>query len=71
MVDRVVVDAKRIFSGIAETSVVEKCARQAVAELWDTSMKVTAFVPVLALRRVGELLSQPASPDPTVNRTGR
>lgn len=56
MIDRVIVDARRVYRGMAEPSVLERHARQAVADLWDTSLTVTAFVPVLALRRVGEVL---------------
>lgn len=53
---RVVADAKRFHHDLAE-DVVEQCARQAVTELWTGSIKVTTFVPLLALRRVRETLA--------------
>ena len=54
--ERVVVEAKRAFGGWAEEPRVEQCAREAVADLWRDSIAVTAFVPVLALRLVREML---------------
>ena len=32
----------------------ELCAREAVADLWQDSIKVKTFVPVLALRQIRE-----------------
>jgi hypothetical protein len=52
----VVDDAKRLYQ-LADDAALEQCARQAVAELWGDSIKVTAFVPLLALRRVRETLA--------------
>jgi len=52
----VLADAKRAFGGQADEAVLERFATDAVAELCDGSIKVTTFVPVLAMRRVRDLL---------------
>ncbi len=39
MTQRVLADARRAFDG-ADTSVLERCASKAVAELWSESIKV-------------------------------
>lgn len=49
---RVVIDAKRTFGTVADEEFIERCARDAVEELWRDSVKVTSFVPVLAMRRI-------------------
>jgi hypothetical protein len=51
---KVVVDAKRSFGTVAEESFIERCAQDAVEEIWRESVKVTSFVPVLAMRRIRE-----------------
>ena len=56
MTARVFADAKRAFSGKADEAVLERMAGDAVDELCRGSIKVTTFVPVLAMRRVRELL---------------
>jgi hypothetical protein len=55
MTARVLADARRSFNGI-DDAVLEQFAREAVAELCGDSIKVTTFVPVLAMRRVRDLL---------------
>jgi hypothetical protein len=62
MTARVFADAKRAFGGLADDVILERFARDAVGELCDGSIKVTTFVPVLAIRRVRDLIEgQPAS----------
>ena len=58
MSDRVVADAKRLYGGLVNDVVLEQRAREATAEMWSDSIKVTHFVPVLALRRVREKLAE-------------
>lgn len=53
---RVLVDAKRNFEGIADDAFLEAAAREAVSELWQDSVKVTSFIPVLAMRRMREIV---------------
>lgn len=53
---RVLADAKRAFGDIADEAVLERITRDAVDELCRGSIKVTTFVPVLALRRVRDLI---------------
>jgi hypothetical protein len=55
---RVVTDAKRAFSSLSDDARVERVARQAVDEFWQAQVKVTTFIPVLAIRRVRDLLEQ-------------
>jgi hypothetical protein len=57
LTNRVVADAKRAFRDVADEQVIERLTREAVAELCDDSIKVTAFVPVLAIRRVRDLIA--------------
>lgn len=54
---RIVIDAKRAFDGVADEAVIEKLAEQAVRELWKDSIKVTTFVPVLAMRRIRDIVN--------------
>ncbi len=58
MSDRVVADAKRLYGGLVSDVVLEQRAIAATAEIWTDSIKVTHFVPVLALRRVREMLAE-------------
>ncbi len=58
MTARVFADAKRTYSHLADEAMLERCSRQAVDELVCDSTKVTTFVPVLALRRVRDLLEK-------------
>ncbi len=55
---RVVLDAKRAFSNGRDEERVERVARQAVEEFWSGKVKVTTFIPVLAIRRIRDLLEQ-------------
>ncbi len=57
MSDQVVADAKRLYGSFVNEVVLEQRAREATAEIWTDSIKVTHFVPVLALRRVRETLA--------------
>jgi hypothetical protein len=62
MTARVLADAKRTFSDVVDEAVLERFARDAVDELCRGSIKVTTFVPVLAMRRVRDRLqSGPAA----------
>jgi hypothetical protein len=58
MSDQVVADAKRLYGSLVNEVVLEQRAREATAEIWTDSIKVTHFVPVLALRRVREKLAE-------------
>ena len=54
MTARVLADAKRAFSNLADEAVLERFARDAVDELCRGSIKVTTFVPVtLSFMRFG------------------
>jgi hypothetical protein len=55
---RVVLNAKRAFSTGRNEERIERVARQAVEEFWSNKVKVTTFIPVLAIRRVRDLLEQ-------------
>jgi hypothetical protein len=57
---RVVLDAKRAFSTGRNEERIERVARQAVEEFWSdqVQVKVTTFIPVLAIRRIRDLLEQ-------------
>jgi len=54
---RLVADAKRSYEGELDDDVLEQCARDAVREIWHDSVTVTTFVPVLAMRRMQEIVS--------------
>lgn len=54
---RVLADAKRSFSSLADEAMLERITNVAVDEFFSNTMKVTTFVPVLALRRVRDLLA--------------
>jgi len=58
MTARVIADANRTFSHLGDEVLLERCAEQAVNELYRDSTRVTTFVPVLALRRVRDLLEK-------------
>lgn len=55
--DRVVADARRLFRDQAAESVIDASARRAVDEFTRNPVRLTTFVPLLALRRTGELLT--------------
>jgi hypothetical protein len=52
MTTRVLNDAKRTYGEVTDDAFLERCASDAVAEIWGASIKVTTFVPVLAMRLV-------------------
>lgn len=56
MTARVLTDAKRAFGDQVEDPLLERYAQEAVASLWQDSIRVTTFVPVLALREIREML---------------
>ncbi|MGH2558185.1 MAG: hypothetical protein ACRDJH_03900 [Thermomicrobiales bacterium] len=56
VVARVLVDAKRAYTGLVDEAFLERCAREAVEELWGDAIKVRSFVPVLAYRRVRDIV---------------
>ncbi|MGH2535100.1 MAG: hypothetical protein ACRDJW_22790 [Thermomicrobiales bacterium] len=56
VVDRVLVDAKRAYIGVVDEAFLERCSREAVEELWGDAIKVRNFVPVLAFRRVRDIV---------------
>jgi hypothetical protein len=56
MTARVLSDARRAFGDRADEHVLEHYTSQAIAGLWRDSIKVTTFVPVLALRQVRDML---------------
>ena len=58
MTARVLNDATRTFGDAADVPFLELCAREAVADLWQDSIKVKTFVPVLALRQIREAVEQ-------------
>ena len=58
MTQRVVIEAKRIYESVADEAFLERCAKRAVKELWRDSIKVTNFVPVLAMRQVRESVDE-------------
>ena len=55
--NRLVIDAKRDIGAGADDQFLEYCARAAVREVWHDSVRVTTFVPVLAMRRMREMVS--------------
>ncbi len=57
IVARVVTDAKHLYRDLADEVVLEQCAHRAMDEIWTSSIRVTSFVPVLALRQIREVLA--------------
>jgi hypothetical protein len=66
---RVVLDAKRAFSAGRDEERIERVARQAVEEFWSDNVKVTTFIPVLAIRRIRDLLEQQSDNFSTTSAT--
>lgn len=58
LVDRVTSDAVLFYGNRADEGELQRHAEHAVDEICNSPVKVTAFVPILALRRVGELLDE-------------
>jgi hypothetical protein len=50
--------AKLYYRGRAEPSILEYWARDAVDELWSDDVRVTRFIPALALRDVGARVAE-------------
>ncbi len=55
--ERVMIDARRAFSTLPDDTL-EGVVRGAVSDLWSDSVKVTSFIPVLAMRSVRESVEQ-------------
>jgi hypothetical protein len=58
MAVRVQHDAQRAFGDVADDVLLERYARDAVDDLWQDSIKVKTFVPVLALRQIRDMLEE-------------
>ena len=58
--NRLIVDAKRDIGVGADDRFLEQCAHEAVREVWHDAVRVTTFVPVLAMRRMREMVSSRA-----------
>jgi hypothetical protein len=56
MAVRVLKDARRAYGDKVEVEQLQLYAEAAVADLWRDSIKVTTFVPVLAMRLIREML---------------
>lgn len=55
---RTAAEADLAFGDLIEPAVLECLAQEAIDELWDGPLKVTAFVPLLALRRIREKVAE-------------
>lgn len=51
-------NAKLYYHGRVEPAVLEYWARDAVAELWSDDVRVTRYIPTLALREVGARVAE-------------
>lgn len=58
---RIVKDAKRSLTNPGDAIVIERYVSMVVDELYGDSIKVTTFVPVLAMRRVRDLVEVDAT----------
>ena len=56
VVERVLEEVRRAFDGF-DPSFLERVTREAVDELWGESIRVTSFVPVLAMRQIRERIA--------------
>jgi hypothetical protein len=56
VVERVLDEVRRAFDGF-DPSFLERVTREAVDELWGESIRVTSFVPVLAMRQIRERIA--------------
>jgi len=52
VIARVLKDANRVFGDTIEQATLAAWAEVAVTELWGESVKVTSFLPVLAMRQI-------------------
>jgi hypothetical protein len=55
--ERVLDEVRRTYDGF-DLAFLERVTREAVADIWGDSIQVTSFVPVLAMRRVREVVEQ-------------
>jgi hypothetical protein len=60
--ERVLDEVRRTFDGF-DDDFLERVTRQVVADIWGDSILVTNFVPVLAMRRVREVVEQGVVPE--------
>ncbi len=58
MANRVLKDARRTYGDEVEVEQLQMYAEAAVADLWRDSIKVTSFVPVLAMRLIRDMLEK-------------
>lgn len=56
--EMVIRNAKLSYHGRADPVVLENWARDAVAELWSDDVRVTRYIPALALREVGARVAE-------------
>jgi hypothetical protein len=59
--ERVLSEARRAYSQVVDDSFLQDLSTRAVDELWTESIKVKNFVPVLALRRIREVIESQES----------
>jgi hypothetical protein len=57
--ERVLDEVRRTFDGLDERYL-ERVTREVVADLWGNSIRVTTFVPVLAMREIRSVLERGA-----------
>ncbi len=62
MTMRVMKDARRIYGDKVEVEQLQMYAEAAVADLWRDSIKVTTFIPVLAMRLIRDMLENQPKP---------
>jgi hypothetical protein len=55
VIARVLTDARRSYGDKIDPELLSIWAESAVTELWGDSVKVTTFLPVLAMRRIREV----------------
>ena len=55
--ERVMADARRAFSDLPDDAL-KRVVEGAITELWSRPIKVTSFIPVLAMRSVRESIEQ-------------
>jgi hypothetical protein len=58
VVARVFQDARRVYGDTIAEETLAAWARTAVAEVWGDSVKVTSFVPVLAMRQISRRVAE-------------
>jgi hypothetical protein len=63
VVEMVTRDATRLYGDTISESTLAMWAEMAVRDLWGESVKVTSFLPVLAMRRVRQLATDMGTQD--------